>query len=855
MKWIIMMIAWFSFVIPVASEECETVLWYSHKAWQKHEDLVDVSFNQGVEFINSNGLQVSTNLWGTIDFPKGGVSQSLTGEKPLVEKKKTLQNNPYVVSFSFHQNIQIGDVDFEISATDASSGKKIEGKLYLDVGSVRDFNEDTKMVYSWTSSQRQRINLKNKVVKNMFFVFDTNAKEVIYTLSYFQIKNYRKYEHQKWSQDIVDGAEIYSMRVCRGDGNFTPNGTESAWEKEVAVAFSPSLEAIKEEVPLLEKQFMIYDRGRGEVNFPYVAPSNMLINDNFSDQIISWKSLGEIPYIAYQSQSKDGEYIMIDKKAGIQYVSLPMYWDYKKNSNYSGAMSYNKQWCEHVAGGKKSPCYKHYGHITNPKRNVFDIQLNLYTGVLSPEESRIKQVDYYLIKDKVEQFLFWRTEEIVQILLQQTGSWKIKAIIENQGGMKTELMSKEFLIDQEDPIIDFDKAENGIKITVNDRHSGVKKWSYWISKDGGRTKEYQSDWLESEEVKVELSEDGVYTVGVFCEDKVGNSRYAKSDEIIISNQTLAIQKILAPVYERGKVSELFVSVQCGSCAEESPQRLVATMNDILIIDEMIEEKTVKKRYEYIPTSEKIAQLKIILPEKQLEMTIHEKSEMEVSGVGQVVFEDVVVSAWGEYSTQLDFVEKFEIKLKQDRKNYFSGEGIEHQIEVDYLNECIISLEFECDQSRDFLYDDPVYIEYEDAAKEVSEKFRKESNYVVPLEKDNQLFRLPLMFAELASGIIHDERQEEIEMISAGRKWYTNPNGDKGQYGVRVTGEKFGINQNTWLITGNYMIDSTYQDQYHIRFAKIDDPFPHGASELWAQHLGWIKNLSLELPLYHGKIKR
>lgn len=853
MKWGICLL--FLYRLSNQTTECETLLWYSQKGWNEYKDLIDVSFNGGNHFINTKGLQVQLNTFGTYQYPVMESNEFLQGEKSLKIRKVPNSSDPIVFSLQFQQPIQVGEVEFDIGAVDVKTQVELKVKVAVNVQSVDELTSGSnKMVYETNMPGRKKIDLKNRKITNLFFYFENSTQEVEYQVSYFQINGYQKYEHQQWVTEEIKGAEVMQMRVCNGTGEFYPDGTEGKWVKEAISVFSPSEKVESESKPILSKQEMIYDMGRGLNNNPYSPPNFLNEAGNISSQITGWSVQGERPAINFFSLSRDGEYIMIDQNKGVRYIAKPMYWSHQRRENYVGVISYNSAWCNHVIGTPSQVCYKHEGHSTNERLNVYDVQIEEYNEVVLPQFQQVESVSYYLNEGDREFFLMKKDSSIQEFKMNQTGRWVIKAILKNKVFQEMTVRSKVFLIDQKNPVIQFEDEENGVKIKVQDEHSGVKRWSYWISSDDGKTKDYLSGFLNDESKVILFSKPGEYKVGVFCEDEVGNQMNAVSNKISVIKEEIAVDQVLAPVYENQESNNLYVSLLCPSCTTKKPQEFKIKMDDKVIVSEKITQSKLQKTFSYIPNKENQISLELIINGEIKELIVYEKSRNQKQGVNEIDFEEIVVSSLNEYFEQVNYKEKMQFTLFQDKVTYFTGEGVDNQVESSYYNECASPQEYICLASSEENHQGNVALVYSEGAERVKGIYFKDNQYEVPLILEKNHYFLPQFFAHRKTGVISLQKESD-EWIDAGRKWYTNPEATLGEYKVQAIGVQFGVNLVQWKLENRYRLESHYKDQYHIRFAETDNPFPQGISKLWENHHQWIGALSLERILFEEELEK
>ncbi len=837
-------------------EQCKAIFLYSRKEWMSHQNLIDVPFQGGKNhFINSKGVQLSLNVFGSFANPEMEDSSFLLGERELIKEVQTKQGDPIVFSMIFYQNIKIGELEFEMQAIDKVTQKVLDKKILINVSSVDDLYSNPVVIPSSTLGKREKVDLNNAEVRNVFIAFEPTPNPVEYRLSYFQVKDYAVYKHIQWQEEEIKNTEVKQVIWCQKNGKFNPDGTGNQWVKEEETGFGPSIHLISDYIPIIKEQHFNYDQGRGSTIKAYSLPKESVQLANYNVVITDWQTQGEKPYLTYYSLYEGKKYSPLSKTVGVQYIAIPVYWDVRKRTHYASVLSYNKDWCYHVSGKKEIPCYKHFGHSSEGRLNSYDIKVNVWDQVVDPDYQKVEKAIYSVYKNGEKQFEIQGKEELKRFKFNETGIWEVKAIIYDGVGQQGEVRSKKFYIDQDKPNIEINSSmeERKFNIRVSDDHSGVKRWWYFVSNDDGESYYYQSDILTTIEETIRLENPGEYIVDVFCEDQVGNLQEKRSERIEVKEENIVLDKVFAPVYEQGVETQLYVQYQCGSCSFGNPQEVAIFIGEDKLVDDWIITDEYRTTYTYRTRNEAFVDIRIETSRWDKTLRVHEKSYRHKQSNDEVNFDEIVVSSLDRLGNQVDFKERIQLKINQDKKTYFSGEGMEQEVLVDYRNECTGYESFNCTPSAlQEKWQGSASMWYEDCAYPLNQERKVEDKYRTNLEFENGKYQLPILYLHPRTGFVYDK--ETLDLMDGGRRWYSNPKSSQGEYSVEAKGEQLGVNQVSWILKTVYEIDQSYKEKYHIRFFHQKEPFPKGMSTWWEKSKEWIENLRLENPVFSTEIR-
>lgn len=852
------------------SEECTEITYYARKEWVSYFDFFDTNFDENQAMnINSKSVSFSQNIFGTHSEPKSVDSSIFNGTASYKKISDGTKKNPNYFSIAFGKPIRIGKVVFKIEASDNKTKRPVNKYIYANA--YPEFVNNGVMVVQgnpiFTTSENDYVTLdfKMKEMSDLVILFEGNDNE--YILSYFQVLEYQINETVEWTQDVIENAETKKVNACLGRGNFNRNGTGN-WVKEANTTFTPSASLVSNYVPIQNSQSFYYDWGRGKNHSAYEEPFHIRDIGENAKQIQGWKITGDKPYLEYASLANKEtafEYIMTDKTKGIQYIAIPMYWASSIQADYAWSSSNDIGWCNNVLGMAIKPCYKHYGHSTNPRVNVMDVKVIEYNDVIPLELRVIDYVEYYLINDYNNEVKFIRKgkEEIQEFEFNKTGKWRIKVKLFDLFGNSGEVISNAFMIDQDKPNADYhiqyhSDSNVGVTIKPHDLHSGVLRWKYEISSDGGETYIQESDWLSSDEETIAFMQNGNYIIRTVVEDRVGNRNEIMSEVISITNNQANINHIIVPSYSIDKATPIHMIVECSGC-KEKPKELFVFDDNLKVMSLTLNQDKNEIQTNFIPNKKKETKLRFQLDKQEIELTVFEKSyEYRESNDSLLEFEGVVASAIDQNKMEKFYKENLIVELEQDQHKVFTGKGIKINVRTQYQNECRVIEEFQCKsglmQENGVL--DPSLESgesfgiFNEGALPFIEKYKLNGTIRVPLTRNEMLLNLPWVFVDKRDGLVYEENT--VERMDGKMKWYTNPRSELKTYEFSMNGLNYGHNQFSWKLIGNYELSHYYYDDFRIHFADPKDPFKNEMSTKWAGKTSWFKDLDLENPIQQFK---
>ncbi|MEG0657114.1 MAG: hypothetical protein RR445_01445 [Anaerorhabdus sp.] len=855
-----------SIFIQNVMAECNEIIYYAQKEWVTYFDFFDVDFSKDeVMNINSKSVSFRQNVFGTHSEPKSIDSSSFYGLSSYTTQSNGDRKNPNYFRISFGKSIKVGKIRFKIVANDIKTNQPVNKRVYIN-GYPKFINQgqldvEGSPIYITQDNDFITLDLGMKEIDDIVILFDGTNNE--YTLSFFQILDYEIYETVGWTREKIDGVETKKVIACTDRGTFDKDGSGS-WVKEDHTVFSPAISLVSDYTPVMESQSFIYDWGKGRKNTAYVIPSDIVMIGENAKKIKGWNISGEIPYVEFRSYAdKDTqfEYIMTDSKRGVQYVAIPMYWAPSMQVDYVGALEYNKAWCNHVTGMSISPCYKHYGHSANERTNVFDVQVKNYKEVIPLELRAIEKVEYYLINEdsNTNKFIRLGQEEVETFDFKETGRWRIQAILYDLAGNLIKKTSNLFLIDAEKPKVEFDVVQEDDKypevmITPIDYHSGIKRWKYEISTDGGKTFSSNDSWLINQKEKIILTQPGEIIIRAYVEDQVGNTNQVDSDVIVVDNMGINVQNIIAPSYDKNEETNVYIKLECKGC-KENPEEFSFYVDHNLISKHRIQDNEIEIIQPYIPTEDKESQLKFTFNNDTIELKAFEKTqEYKESNQGLIEFEGIVANSVGVDKNEHLYKEKLILTLYQGQQMVMSGSGVDIDVKFQYQNECRVIENFECKQGivkddgtlDNMLEMNNTMAQFEEGGKPFIDQYMMNGVIQIPLINNGEYIALPQVFLDQKTGLVYGDNQ--TGRIDGGNRWYTNPWGDLKEYEFTIQGFEYGTNHFDWKFAGKYGLSHHYYDDFRTHFVDPRDPFKNGESAQWKDEMEWFNSLDLNNPV-------
>lgn len=861
-------------MFPVSAVEnsgCSTITYYSKKEWVSHYNLIDGTWDSGMNnFMTSSDVLVHANTFGVFSYPWMASSDTFYGHNPIEVASSRNERDPNYFSIQFGKEIKIEEIEYELSAYNAITMKPIEYKVYLNAGMkwVDGYATITggELILSSDAKERTKLNLEGKTVSSILIGFDEYTEDNRYLFNYFQVNSYKMYEHTEWTRDYIEDTETKDAIICNGRGNYTPDGNGN-WEKKSSTIFSPSVNIVSNYVPIVSSQNVSYDFCRGNYIGAYSQPNCIIGMDTPSRSIRGWIESGSRPWSKWYSYGTGGSafpYISTSVSTGVQYDVTPVYWNQNREGTWiNGVISYDSGWCNHTTGSSRTPCYKHTGHSGNSRLNSYDVTVKAYRNVVDPSFRAISKTEYYLVNEdtRKETYLFDAKEEVQSFDFVETGRWRIKAVVTDFAGLQGSKSSNIFYIDNLAPYVKFEPSEDtrveneGIEVVFNveDNHSGIKQWRYAISKDGGVTWGNYSNFMSLQSYKLSLLDSGDYQIKVHALDKAGNESVTLSPIYSISRGRASLGKMYTTVYEMGKENLLHLKIEHSDLSPSATATLKILLDDVEIANKNLYLTNSDEVIIPYTSNQPMSKIKAILLSESgvqidnsaLELNINAKSfEHKETEEKELHFEASTVFMIEQSLDQQRYNEELTLYLRQDKDVYFAGEGIDMKVEANYYNACGVIENWECNGSSKLSFGTASAI-FEDGAEVVSDIFKKDGAYEIPIEYDEPFILLPDFVVSKYEGKIYlseNDVPRDDEAIDAGRKWYTNKEAEEKVYKYDVRSIDLAVNQFSWLFKSKYEIHGDISDQFRMRFVDTMNPFPNINSYFWRESKSWFVEL-------------
>ncbi|MEG1461954.1 hypothetical protein [Anaerorhabdus sp.] len=843
-----------------AEEGCSTMTYYSKKEWVQYQNLFDADFKkEDSHFINSRSVVIKQNIFGKVDRINKVDSSVFYGKSVYTAGGSSDINYPTVFSIGFGKTIQVGKIQFQIEAVNTKTKKAIKKNVYVNASpSLHNgstvYSKENK-VLSTDDNERVTIDLGFKEIGSIEIFFEDDADENSYTLHSFQILEYKVKEHVEWVTDEILDTETKSITMCANQGKYNPDGTDGKWLKEAATLFSPSVSIISDYVPIITSRDISYDIGKTDYISPYSTPVIGKWMGGYTSGIMGWSVMNNTDINYFRSfgvNHKEFPYIQTSPNMGVIYEAHPRYWTSSHLPNYF-ASSNNSGWCKEVTGSSKTPCFKMGGHTNDNRLNLYDVEIFNYQNVVDPTLRLIKNSKYILINldTKEEKQIDEGIDEIKRFHFKESGRWILRARIEDLANNIGTKDSKPFLIDNQNPNANFEVTSEDmtkpfpIRIIPYDEHSKVKKWSYSVSKDGGKTYFNHSEILTIPEDSFLVSETGDYVVKVYIEDNAGNTNIVESTLYNVLIESANFQNVLSPTYTINKPNPLYLQIKCEVCSIE-PQKLLVFLEGKEIINHSIDKVDNNLVFEFIPITNEKSKLEIKIADKVLQLDVFEKSkEFKETSNNQLEFKGIVASGISSFESQYNFYETILVKYYQDKQVYYSGEGIDNKVILQSVNECAKIENYHCVMSDNrTLNHGMARMKYQDGAKSLEDNFKINNQFVVETNYKKEMgeFLLPQFYLERKEGTVYTSPQKST--IDGGRKWYTNPLADLKSYSIIAEGTNLGFNEFKWQFNKRYDVDRHYFETFTLRFADPKNPFPNKKSKLWNNREKWFLDLNI-----------
>ena len=873
---------------------CSDITYYSEKGWAKTNDLIDTVFSEHT-FINSHDIIVSLNGFGTYGDPKAINNLNVSGHQDLIYMATGDNKNPNYFQIEFDKLVKVGKINFHIEAIDTITGLAVPFEVVTDtkiawIGDevVIDPERTVKRV---TDNTPQIIDIGNRAISDIVILFDDINKNVQFTLKYFQITEYQNYEHLKWTTDYIEGADSKVQTVCLGTGDFTPNGN-SNWDKSAYTSYSPTTDSVIDYTPIQTGFKRAYNYGVGNYISSYSDPW-ILKSKNYAGmghKLSGFTSTGSGGSKSWKGYGKDGiefPYLMSNSNdnTGVIIKAAPIYWSQNNYGGYYDKQT-NSNFCNNATGSSRTPCYKYGGHSGNSRNNSYDASLTTYSNIVDIADRNVATVDYYLINEDTgnEKYMGSSGNNVNSVIMNETGRWRVKAKVIDLGGNQGTSTSNIFYIDNESPYgnftpsgqVDPSPEDINLRFTPLDDHSGVKRYRYYISKDGGNTYGKPSEWYNyslNTYVDINLNYSGEIKIKAEIEDIIGNVGTATSNVFNIQKSDVSVEGMISKSYEINELEMLFAKITLKDCKPEDIVEVEFYHNDILL-DTQIVPTTADEHilnFSYLPNSINNAKLEIVVnhsadssdKNNQLTLIVPEITKETKRTTGNnIEFKEVsATSITTGQSSQQNHYETLNLLLNpnKDGDNYFSGEAINTSVNVTYQNDCSAISDMKCLVGNS-ISSDRVIATFNNAAKPMDEQYAEGDLYKVPMlyNDTSKNYLLPYLYVENFNGSVYsfnqyNSLQEQSNVIEAGNRWFTNISSELGNYDYSMNGYDSGHNKFNWEFNQRYEITEMYYDQYRIRFSQYNDV--DVSSNLWQGYEQWFKGLDENNPIYSETIEK
>lgn len=551
-------------MLSLKADGCTTVTLYSRQDWVAHDEFLDVEFSEADStFLNSQQILTRINALGTFSWPRTPRWQVLAGQEMMTVTGNENPDDPNLFSITFGKKIRVEELTLELAGWNGA-GQPMKKTVWINA--VMEWVDGKAQIVSGTpvdesSDKRQALNLEGQEISNIIVMFEDSGPDCHYQLSGFQIHHYQTLEHVEWTETPIPGAPTRQIQVCLNGGTLEPNGTDGIWKREETAVFTPSASQIYSAAPQLDFQQAVYDYGRGAQIPAYSLPDVIRDIDPYAYRIRSWQTSRIENYQQqYWSVGEKGErwpWIETAAGQGVRYLVTPVYWTQRNDlPAWLGVDSDDGGWCEHTTGSRRTPCYKYAGHNPNSRLNSYDVMIQTYRKLYDPEDHQVIRAVYSLINSVTGQ----RTELAQKngnpfiTSFSESGRWRLEAQLQDESGNQGTVLSQEYLIDNLPPSAAFipgsaDQWFNrGLTVTIQpqDEHSGIQRWRWALSRDGGAHFGPAGEWIEGGQVQaVSLDQNGWNQLRAELIDNAGNRAVVYSDLYKID--------LLAPVTERSWV--------------------------------------------------------------------------------------------------------------------------------------------------------------------------------------------------------------------------------------------------------------------------------------------------------------
>ena len=848
LEFMLMMVMFTFFAADLTYADCMTVRYYSVNGYVSHNDLIDTDNSEGsFGFFNSDNIFVKINALGTYDHPRSISNQVLTDRNLTSTVDEFIASDPVYFYVSFDETIEIGELELDIDAVNSADGAAVGRRIYVNAFKSRDTEGSPKLTTHYGTlvaeshvNETMKVKLNNMEVDTILVEFDYDADNE-YTLNYFQIGEYSVMEHVGWTTDYLPDTLIKDTVICEGTGEYIPDGSDGRWYQEYATTFSPSVDIVSDYIPKRSSYYAIAYDAQDEGSLRYEAtPADISYYFTDYDKIGEWTSEGNLPYKIFASNGLDSEYIMTSGNEGYRYQVRPYYWD-GIGENYVHSMT--SGYCKYFTHQNIGTCYKHFGHVSNQLINYFDVYIEKFTDITPIEYQKIDNVKYYLCdEDLACELIDEKGDGIFRMNLNRSGIYRVNAVITDLYGNTNNKYSEQFFIDNEEPVVEFSHEETeGLRITadVHDDLSGISRYYYQVSTDGGITYSERSDWFYDGELELDYYAGGKYKIRIVASDNAGNVRTCYSDTYDLIRSDYSITDAYGFVYSEDTDAQLHFRVKCDGCVTEENVEVRVLQDSELIYSDTIslldyKDLTVNYRGGDISTDFTIETLSDDTDhdDNRLLITTYEKYPETVETDQMLTEFRGVVCTVAAVPGQTEIFENLNLQVIQDRQYYMAGEGMDIRLRAEYHNGCSMVEDYKCIASDEISGN--IEAVFDDGVSSLKPFFFNDGKYRVILDRNEEYYLIDRMYVDFRTGDV--TLTEMAGSIDGGNRWYTEFNSELKDYAYLLEGSSLGINGMHYIYHGSYALDGNYLDQIKVRFVDISQPFPNRKSELWNDDL-------------------
>ena len=521
-------------IIQAEEKGCYEKIYYSQKAWVDHINFFDVQFTGATTISNSQLVSINFNGFGPYSFTESGQSlypvssDNLNGKQPLIQSAKDEYRTFYSTFVAkFGTDIKVYDFDLDLSVND-SDGSVKPYVIYVD--SVK---EGLKLIHTEYSDKKIRVDLNGETIRGIYIRALEPSKSYTYTLKKLQINKYQLYEHIGWTEDYIPNVETITQKYCDASGSFMPNDG-MLWQKYQHTIFTPSIKMINDNVTY--EQIDYWNR----YNDGYKIGITQNSTPDYSAMYL-WTEGGKggklTPSFGYTPSNKPFTWVRNNNR----YTAYQNDDVYIKTDNVINNRSvYIRVIADMVrCVGNCDTKNKYAGHASNKTNNAYDTYVYTYTGEAIEEMSYIVKVNFYLVNQNGQRQRLLKEvngdadvdlEKIAsEILLEDSGIWRIEAEMINPLGDKSSVFSGLFYVDNVAPVVSFDPYEVSeskdlvkVNIKIEDKDSKLKAWRYALSNDGGKTFGDYSEYISEDSKTIEIIDSGYNQIKVEAIDNASN---------------------------------------------------------------------------------------------------------------------------------------------------------------------------------------------------------------------------------------------------------------------------------------------------------------------------------------------